>query len=108
MAIVNQLRTLFSQSRLFMSDDSLAKYRTAHSEPKRKQSKKKKQFKEMNKLSVKLGTGGTLDPLADGVLGESFPLSFFFTPFDSLTSPQVLGVGSATKQLSRFLECSKV
>ena len=35
-----------------------------------------------------MGQGGTLDPLADGVL--------------------VIGVGSATKQLSRFLECTKV
>lgn len=38
-------------------------------------------------LQVKLGHGGTLDPLATGVL--------------------IVGVGAGTKSLSRFLECSK-
>jgi tRNA pseudouridine55 synthase len=38
-------------------------------------------------LKVKLGHGGTLDPMATGVL--------------------IVGVGKGTKQLSRFLECTK-
>ncbi|KAF2190088.1 pseudouridine synthase [Zopfia rhizophila CBS 207.26] len=43
--------------------------------------------KKINRLQVKLGHGGTLDPLATGVL--------------------VVGVGKGTKCLPRFLECTK-
>jgi tRNA pseudouridine55 synthase len=40
------------------------------------------------KGGLKVGQGGTLDPLADGVL--------------------VLGIGRGTKHLGQFLECTKV
>jgi len=40
------------------------------------------------KGGLKVGQGGTLDPLADGVL--------------------VIGIGKGTKHLSQFLECTKV
>ncbi|KAF2835371.1 pseudouridine synthase [Patellaria atrata CBS 101060] len=43
--------------------------------------------REKGRIQVKLGHGGTLDPLATGVL--------------------ITGVGSGTKALSRFLECTK-
>jgi tRNA pseudouridine55 synthase len=43
--------------------------------------------KHIQNLKVKLGHGGTLDPLATGVL--------------------IVGVGRGTKCLSRFLECTK-
>lgn len=43
--------------------------------------------KHIDKLKVKVGHGGTLDPLATGVL--------------------IVGVGRGTKCLSRFLECTK-
>lgn len=43
--------------------------------------------KHINNLQVKLGHGGTLDPLATGVL--------------------IVGVGKGTKCLQRFLECTK-
>ncbi|KAJ4362269.1 pseudouridine synthase pus4 [Neocucurbitaria cava] len=43
--------------------------------------------KHINNLKVKLGHGGTLDPMATGVL--------------------IVGVGKGTKQLSNFLECTK-
>ncbi|KAI8932233.1 hypothetical protein NX059_011112 [Plenodomus lindquistii] len=43
--------------------------------------------KHLNNLKVKLGHGGTLDPMATGVL--------------------IVGVGRGTKCLQRFLECTK-
>ena len=43
--------------------------------------------KRIKNLQVKLGHGGTLDPMASGVL--------------------IIGVGSGTKELSRFLHCTK-
>jgi tRNA pseudouridine55 synthase len=43
--------------------------------------------KHINNLKVKLGHGGTLDPMATGVL--------------------IVGVGKGTKCLQRFLECTK-
>lgn len=43
--------------------------------------------KHMSNLKVKLGHGGTLDPMATGVL--------------------IVGVGKGTKQLGKFLECTK-
>ncbi|KAH7371288.1 pseudouridine synthase [Pyrenochaeta sp. MPI-SDFR-AT-0127] len=43
--------------------------------------------KHINNLKVKLGHGGTLDPMATGVL--------------------IVGVGKGTKQLGKFLECTK-
>ncbi|MBE7182381.1 MAG: hypothetical protein INR71_14455, partial [Terriglobus roseus] len=46
-----------------------------------------KQRKKLQNLQVKLGHGGTLDPMASGVL--------------------IVGVGSGTKQLNSFLACTK-
>ncbi|KAJ4320077.1 pseudouridine synthase pus4, partial [Neodidymelliopsis sp. IMI 364377] len=43
--------------------------------------------KHIDQLKVKLGHGGTLDPMATGVL--------------------IVGVGRGTKQLGKFLECTK-
>jgi tRNA pseudouridine55 synthase len=54
MHVVNQLKELISSSRLFVDEKKLA-------------GKKK-----TRKNNVKIGQGGTLDPLADGVLGQCF------------------------------------
>jgi tRNA pseudouridine55 synthase len=54
MHVVNQLKELLSNSRLFVDEKKLA-------------GKKK-----TRKNNVKIGQGGTLDPLADGVLGQHF------------------------------------
>ena len=53
----------------------------------RSASNKRQRRKASQELKVKLGHGGTLDPLATGVL--------------------IVGVGKGTKQLQRFLECTK-
>ncbi|KAJ3758437.1 pseudouridylate synthase 4 [Lentinula raphanica] len=73
MSLLNDLQPLLSKSRLFEQPSG--------SLPQRK----KKRSKKVG--DVKLGQGGTLDPLADGVL--------------------VLGVGQGTKKLTEFLDCTK-
>ncbi|KAF8274376.1 pseudouridine synthase [Lactarius quietus] len=72
MHIVNQLKKLVNNSRLFV-----------HKEKLEKAAGKKRSRKD----NVKMGQGGTLDPLADGVL--------------------VVGVGKGTKRLNDFLDCTK-
>ncbi|KAJ7446835.1 pseudouridylate synthase 4 [Mycena galericulata] len=74
MSIINDVKLLVTRSKLFMDPDKLEK------------GKAKKQSRR-GKSDIKIGQGGTLDPLADGVL--------------------VVGVGKATKKLSQFLDCSK-
>jgi len=70
MAIVNDIKGLVSSSRLFMPTDVAAK----NSAPGPRKDKGKGRRKERKGLDAKIGQGGTLDPLADGVLGE-FALS---------------------------------
>ncbi|KAH8995350.1 pseudouridine synthase [Lactarius akahatsu] len=72
MHVVNQLKKLVNDSRLFV-----------HKEKLEKMAGKKRTRKD----NVKIGQGGTLDPLADGVL--------------------VVGVGKGTKRLNDFLDCTK-
>lgn len=69
---------------------------------------------------TKIGQGGTLDPLADGVLGECEAQQSRdeeerggLTSELTRTSPPlfgipVVGLGKGTKELNRFLLCSKV
>jgi len=57
MHVVNQLKKLINNSRLFVHKEKLEK------------SAGKKRARKDN---VKIGQGGTLDPLADGVLGQYF------------------------------------
>lgn len=59
MAVVNDIKKLVTQSRLFVRAEELEK------QGKGKQRKKGR----FSKQAVKIGQGGTLDPLADGVLG---------------------------------------
>ncbi|KAH9066333.1 pseudouridine synthase [Lactarius vividus] len=72
MHVVNQLKKLVNNSRLFVHKEKLEK--TAGK-------------KRTRRDNVKIGQGGTLDPLADGVL--------------------VVGVGKGTKRLNDFLDCTK-
>jgi tRNA U55 pseudouridine synthase TruB len=55
MDVVDKLKKLVCHSRLFVDEEKL---------------KKKGGKKRARKGNVKVGQGGTLDPLADGVLGE--------------------------------------
>ena len=64
--------------------------------------------KAHQKGTVKVGQGGTLDPLADGVLGEGCgPTSFTMCRIDTFLH-LVIGVGKGTKRLNEFLNCTKV
>lgn len=58
MSIVNDIKKLVAASPLFVEEAKLA--------PKSKRGRKGKYGRE----AVKIGQGGTLDPLADGVLGN--------------------------------------
>ena len=58
MAVVEQMQSLFVDSPLFVEPQVLDKQRGM-----------KKQKKRKGGGPVKMGQGGTLDPLADGVLG---------------------------------------
>ena len=76
MRIIDSIKPLLCESKFF-----LPTHTNNHSQADSKRMMKRKG-------GLKIGQGGTLDPLADGVL--------------------VLGVGKGTKQLSQFLECTKV
>ncbi|QRV85873.1 pseudouridine synthase [Ceratobasidium sp. AG-Ba] len=87
MAILDRLKPLFAKSKLMVD---LAERERELAEFKRlKKDKKRPKRGRVSKPGdkPKLGQGGTLDPLADGVL--------------------VLGVNGGTKALGQFLECSK-
>jgi len=62
MSIVNDLQKLITRSRLFVDAEKLELLSSSRG-------KKKAQMRP-KKGTVKVGQGGTLDPLADGVLGE--------------------------------------
>lgn len=62
MAVVETIQKLFSDSPLFMEAEALEKQRAT--------SGKKKAKLQRKMGTVKVGQGGTLDPLADGVLGK--------------------------------------
>ena len=64
MAVVNDIKSLLTQSRLFVPETELRKQEQQQA---RGSGKKKSKFA---KQVVKIGQGGTLDPLADGVLGN--------------------------------------
>ncbi|KZT28423.1 pseudouridine synthase [Neolentinus lepideus HHB14362 ss-1] len=76
MAVINDIKPLIGNSRLFVETSKLDKL-----------GKGKKKKGKRAREAVKIGQGGTLDPLADGVL--------------------VVGVGKGTKNLSEFLDCVK-
>ena len=62
MALINDLKRLVARSKLFVHQEKLGKNRV-----------------EGKRDRVKIGQGGTLDPLADGVLG-SFALHGIHVP----------------------------
>jgi tRNA pseudouridine55 synthase len=80
--VIRSIQPTFRSSTLFGPLLSREKSRNL-SEPRTKFRHKR----DKRDLNLKIGHGGTLDPLATGVL--------------------IIGVGSGTKVLSRFLECTK-
>ena len=84
MDLLDRLKPLLASSSLFYAADEK---RASQDRRRLKPWEKALQKKCGGRLPPKLGQGGTLDPLAEGVL--------------------VIGIGAATKQLSQFLHCSK-
>jgi tRNA U55 pseudouridine synthase TruB len=73
MSVINDIKKLMSGSRLFADPEKLRD----------RGGKRGRRVKD----TVKVGQGGTLDPLADGVLGAwtcTFHQPFFFTSAQSL------------------------
>src|SRR5690606_12440000 len=60
--------------------------------------------RKIKKIEVKMGHGGTLDPMATGVLSMFLGLIVGNT---GLTHGTVIGCGQGTRSLQQFLECSK-
>ncbi|KAF8163368.1 pseudouridylate synthase 4 [Crassisporium funariophilum] len=79
MSIIHDIQQLVARSKLFVDGEKLEKIKGKKIVPGRRG----KHARE----AIKIGQGGTLDPLADGVL--------------------VIGVGKGTKKLSDFLNCTK-
>ncbi|KAK0383374.1 hypothetical protein NLU13_9287 [Sarocladium strictum] len=82
--ILREIQMQFNPSAFFkpMLEEKVAR---SHRHVPEGQTPKARQLKKANQ--VKLGHGGTLDPLATGIL--------------------IVGIGSATKQLNQFLTCTK-
>ncbi|TAQ89737.1 hypothetical protein B7494_g1910 [Chlorociboria aeruginascens] len=78
---LRDLQTHFNPSQLFAPWISIEESIRAREKPNQRNRRNQK------KVKVKIGHGGTLDPLATGVL--------------------IAGVGKGTKALSNFLECTK-
>ncbi|KAH9483913.1 tRNA pseudouridine synthase 4 [Psilocybe cubensis] len=78
MSIVNDIQLLLARSKLFVDADKLEKMKGKKIDRRRG---------KHGREAIKVGQGGTLDPLADGVL--------------------VIGVGKGTKKLNEFLGCTK-
>ncbi|GMK59062.1 hypothetical protein CspeluHIS016_0700770 [Cutaneotrichosporon spelunceum] len=78
MRVIEAMTPLLIESRLFTDPNIPAGG---------KEKERNKRKRNKTHMGLKIGQGGTLDPLADGVL--------------------VIGVGRGTKHLNRFLECSK-
>ena len=60
MSVINDVKQLVANSRLFVETENIKKT-NGNKLPKRRRMRE----------AVKIGQGGTLDPLADGVLGEN-------------------------------------
>jgi len=84
MTVVNDIKKLILSSRLFVEESKL---KTANAKATSKGKEKNKRRDKYGKDAIKIGQGGTLDPLADGVL--------------------VIGIGKGTKRLTEFLDCVK-
>ncbi|KAH7341098.1 pseudouridine synthase [Rhizoctonia solani] len=87
MSILDRLKPLLAKSRLLVDQEEYQKVLAEMEKQKKKRRRQKDGRVSKPSDRPKLGQGGTLDPLADGVL--------------------VLGVNKGTKSLGQFLECTK-
>lgn len=78
MSVINDVKQLIANSRLFVDAEKLAKNK-GNKQP------KKRRMRE----AVKIGQGGTLDPLADGVLGENDPSNATLVAHTYISAPSI-------------------
>ena len=83
--VIRDVQEHFNPSELFRPWFQQERERRARESHNQRQ--KRRGWKQKQPLQLKIGHGGTLDPMATGVL--------------------ILGIGSGTKCLTRFLECTK-
>lgn len=83
-AVIRRVQDVFKESALFA--DTLAA-ETARRKRESPNQKRRRSGDKARHVDVKIGHGGTLDPMASGVL--------------------ILGIGRGTKGLGRFLNCTK-
>ncbi|KAG6810192.1 hypothetical protein H0H92_012956 [Tricholoma furcatifolium] len=90
MSVINDVKILVSQSRLFVDADKLEK------------SQGQKHKRKHARGGIKIGQGGTLDPLADGVLGEDL-----YSLYDALitASENSCGSGKGDKKTEYRTTC---
>ena len=85
---LGELQAIFTKSEVFQKDLNEARSKTTMDLSKDKKWSKERIKKKVKNLKVKIGHGGTLDPLASGVL--------------------IVGIGTGTKKLQYYLsECAK-
>lgn len=89
MTVLDTLKPLLASSHLFQLPAlTPEEERMASRKRKRRDMHMRNKGMDIDARCPKVGQGGTLDPLAEGVL--------------------VVGIGAGTKRLSQFLECTKV
>lgn len=88
MVVLDTLKPLLASSRLFQLPPPPPDEGSVSRKRKRRDAHMRAKGMDLDVRCPKVGQGGTLDPLAEGVL--------------------VVGIGAATKKLSQFLECTKV
>jgi hypothetical protein len=97
MSVINDVKQLVARSSLFVEAEKLTATKGSRLPNRRRM-----------REAVKIGQGGTLDPLADGVLGENHQSAEITCTLPPLLLLSVVGVGRGTKRLTEFLDCTKV
>jgi tRNA pseudouridine55 synthase len=89
MTLLNQLQPLFQSSQLFKDQAQIQQQQQEEDNAGKGKGKGQGRRRKWKDEKVKMGQGGTLDPLADGVLG-AFP----FRPSHSLASGEAIRAAS--------------
>ena len=86
-ASVSSAQVIRNLQHVFNPSDLFAPWLEAERAARDKQARNQRSRRRDKRVQVKIGHGGTLDPMATGVL--------------------IMGVGKGTKRLQGFLECTK-
>lgn len=92
MAVIDDIKHLLQNSRLFVDASTIEINKTG---------KKAKSKGRREKNTLKIGQGGTLDPLADGVLGEHL-WHMIFIPSSTYDAVKLLVSAKEPKNYQSF------